>query len=506
MAPGPTSKEPLERLSKRLDPWLRKPAVAALCLLATAALGVASALAVREGIVPGIRDVDALEQAVMARQLAQGEGFRTNVIYPAELSLGADTAHPAVRQPPLWPLVLALPFALFGADASTADAASVALFGLLVATAAGLAAARGGLVAGAVAALAVALTSANRLLTLEPISATLFGVMIALVLWLCAAGAPAFAIGLACGLAYLTRYSGILLLPAALALVFARSRHPRLVVICCAGFVVAAAPWWLRNALVAGNPFFTLQSLAAWIAPGPPVAGIGPLFELQPEQAAHADPLVKLTTQLPLLLASFPYASVGLAAFIGVLLGVVRRDAFCAVWAAVAVLSLLLAAVTFPHGAEVAPLFPAMIALGAAAWMRYGGWLRAPALVLVAVAAWLPSYPDPPRDLRQLHNTQAYLRDASTREAPGARDALRRCLDGAPTVLAHGAPRVAWQTDAIALYAPVSEPAFWQIAEAHDVAFVQGHRPSDSDGRFAAAFSPRPDCAPDLYERKGNAR
>jgi hypothetical protein len=493
-------KEPLARFSERLDPLLQRRAVAALLLLVAAALGVASALAVRAGIEPGIRGAEALEQVVMARRLAQGEGFTTSVIYPAELSLGAGADHPAVRQPPLWPLVLALPFALFGADAGTADGASVALFGLLVAAAAGLAAARGGLLAGAVTALAVAFTSANRLLALEPVSATLFGVMIALVLWLCAAGAPAFAIGLACGLAYLTRYSGILLLPAALALLFAGRRDRRALLLCCAGFLVAALPWWIRNAALTGHPFYTLQALAAWIAPGPLVPGIGPLFELEP--GAHADPLVKLTTQLPLLLASLPFANANLAALAGIVLGIVRRDTYCAVLAGLAAIALLLAAVTLPHGAEAAPLFPSMIALGAAAWMRHGGWLRGPALALVAAAAWLPGYPEEPRDLRQLRNTREYLQDPSTRESMEARDKLRRCLDGA-TVLAHGAPRVAWQTDAIALYAPVSDALFYEIADAHAVAFVQGSRPGGSDAaRFAAEFSPRPDCAPDLFERK----
>ncbi|HEX5065079.1 MAG TPA: hypothetical protein VFY49_03130, partial [Myxococcota bacterium] len=225
-------------LSERLDPQLRRRAVAALCFCAAALLGIAAALAVREGIEPGIRDEDALEHAVMARRLARGEGFTTNLVYPAELSLGAGAGHPAVHQPPLWPLVLAVPFALFGADANVADATSIVLFGLLVATAAGLAAARGGLFAGAATVVAVAYTSASGLLTLEPTSATLFGVMVALVLWLCAAGAPAFAIGLACGLAYLTRYGGILLLPAALALVSGRRRDGRAVLVCCAGFLV----------------------------------------------------------------------------------------------------------------------------------------------------------------------------------------------------------------------------------------------------------------------------
>ena len=497
-------KEPLGRLSERLDPQLRSRGVVALLLIAAALIGIVSAHANQRGVEISIRGDDALEHAVMARRLARGEGFSTTVVYPAELRLGADASHPAVRQPPLWPLVLAAPFAVLGAEDGVARATTIAIFGLLVAIAAALAGARGGLLAGVVAALAVATTTPNLLLAIQPVSATLFAVLIALVLWLCASGAPAFAVGLACALAYLTRYSGILLLPAALVLVFARRRDGRAVAWCLAGFALVAAPWWIRNLLIAGNPFYSLQTLALWIAPGAPAPGVGLLFEAQPELSSQiAQPLVKLGAHLPFQLKQLPFASVNLAAFAGLLLGCARRDAFCVALAAVAFAALLIAGFMGPGGAEVAPYFPALIALGAAAWMRYGSWLRAPALALVLAAPLLPMWPREIRDLRQMRTTREYLRDPSTREVPGVRDALRRCLGDGTRVIAQAAPRIAWQTEAIALYAPSSAPTFWQIVEEQDVAFAQ--RTSDGEiepARFAAEFSPRPDCGPDLFERR----
>ena len=50
--------EPLGMLSERLDPQLRRRAVAALCFCAAALLGIAAALAVREGIEAWSGDVE----------------------------------------------------------------------------------------------------------------------------------------------------------------------------------------------------------------------------------------------------------------------------------------------------------------------------------------------------------------------------------------------------------------------------------------------------------------
>jgi hypothetical protein len=152
------------------------------------------------------------------------------------------------------------------------------------------------------------------------------------------------------------------------------------------------------------------------------------------------------------------------------------------------------------------PWIPAWIALGVAAWMRHGGWLRAPALALLLAAPVLPAIPSQMRDLRALTHTREFLRDPSTRESSAARDALRACLGERARVVAQAAPRVAWQTDAIAIYAPAAPDAFWQIAQGQDVAFAQRTSLGDLDPtRFAAEFEHRPGCPDDVYARRSDA-
>lgn len=494
---------------QRVAARLRTRRGVATLLLAAAALGASCAFAFHFGVAPAFRSGDGFEYALMGRRLAEGEGFTTGVIYPAELWLGADARHPAVRLPPFWPLLLAGPFALFGAEAGVAHATLVALCGVLVALAAALAGARGGLVAGGVAALAAATSHANLLLALEPDAHTIFACAVALVLLLCALPAPAFLVGLACGIAYLTRYSGVLLLPAALALVFARRREARSLAACGAGFLAVAAPWWIRNLLVAGDPFYSLLELTPWSARAPTVHSTLP-FQQQPDFASQfaTDPLVKIQTNLSTLLRYLPFANANLAACAGLLLGCLRRDAFCLAFAAIAALALVAAACAEPVGGELAPYFPALLALGAAAWLRHGGRLRAPALALLLLAPVLPSLPGELQDLRQLRISRAILlRTHEGEPPPEVRDALRRCLEDRPLVIAQAAPRIAWQADAIAIYAPLWPQEFWRIVEEQPVAFAQQTALGDlSAERFEAEFEPRSECAPDLYARRKSPR
>ena len=398
--------------ANRIGPALRSRRAAPWLLLAAAALGGASALYAQRGVAPAFRSGDALEYALMARRLAHGEGFTSGLVYPAELWLGAGAAHPAVKFPPLWPLALAGPFALFGADAGVAHALVVALVGALVAACAALAASRGGVAAGAVAALAVASSPPTLLLAFDPVSETLFALAIALALLACARSAPAWLTGVACGLAYLTRYNGAVLLPAALALVYAGQRTPRALLACLAGFLAVAAPWWLRNLWVAGDPFYSLLNLNLWITPDPTPHGASLFFQQQPDLAsrAAAEPLAKLARQLPVLIARLPFASVNLAAFAGLLLGCARRDRHCLAFAAVCAATLVVAAAALPLGRYLAPLFPAQLALGAAAWVRYGGRLRLPALALLLLAPALPSVPAELPDLALIRATREQAR------------------------------------------------------------------------------------------------
>jgi 4-amino-4-deoxy-L-arabinose transferase-like glycosyltransferase len=496
--------------ARRIAAALRSPraATSLLLLLAAAALGAASLLVAQRGVAPAFRSGDALEHALMARRLAQGEGFTTPLIYPAELRLGAGPAHPAVKFPPLWPLALAGPFAVFGAQAEVAHGAVLALFAALVAACAALASARGGrgAGAGAVAALAVATSPATLLLAFDPVSETLFAFTVALALLAAVAGAHAGWVGVACGLAYLTRYNGALLLPAALALVFARRRSPGALLACGAGFLAVAAPWWLRNLWVAGDPFYSLLNLNLWISAEPTPHGGSLFFQPEPDLAsrAAADPMAKLSAQLPFLLAHLPFASANLAACAGVLLGCLRRDLPCLAFTALAGATLVVAALALPLGRYLAPLFPAMLALGAAAWLRYGGRLRLPALALLLMAPALPGVPAELPDLALLRGTREQARGAD----PGgpsaeALAALRGCLSGRPLVLAQSAPRLAWDADAVAIYAPDAPPVFWRIVEEQPVDFAQVESLGRlAPGRFASEFAERPDCGPGIFERR----
>ena len=89
-------------------------------------------------------------------------------------------------------------------------------------------------------------------------------------------------------------------------------------------------------------------------------------------------------------------------------------------------------------------------------------------------------------------------------DALDRRAALERCIPPGAVVLAEKAPRVAWLTDATAVYLPASDEDLWTIVEGEPISFVQITRWQDTDRqRFDATFTPRPDCAPDLYARRG---
>lgn len=480
--------------------------------MAAALLGVASSLVDQRGVAPAFRSGDALEYALMARQIADGEGFTTNLIYPPALWLGIDAA-PAVIRPPLWPLVLAGPFAAFGADPGVARGVLVGLFAALVATSAALGATRGGPIAGGIAAVAVAISPETRLLALDAVSETLFALTIMLALLACARGASPFAVGLCSGLAYLTRYNGAILLPVLLGLVLARRPTPRALVTCVSGFVAVASPWWIRNLLVTGHPFYSLLELNLWVTPEPTPFGGSLFFQQEPDLAspAAADPREKLASQLPFLLARLPFASANLTACAGVLLGCLRRDLLCLAFTAICAATLVVTALALPLGRYLVPLLPAMMALGAAAWMRHGGRLRVPALALLLLAPALPRVPAQLPDLALLRAAWEAEREAGpgaapVRETPAA---LRACLVGRPVVIAEAAVArgLAWDTDAIVIFAPLSPAGFWRIVEEQPVAFAQrrglGTLPAE---RFEAEFAPRPDCGPGLYERRGRPR
>jgi 4-amino-4-deoxy-L-arabinose transferase-like glycosyltransferase len=455
---------------------------------------------------------DACEYAEMGRRLAAGEGFTTGVIYPAELAFGATEDHPAVMRPPLWPLALAAVFAVTGPRDGAAHALTGAFFLGTVALTAALGAALGGPVVGALAGLALATTPAFAGLALDAVSETLFAFIITLAFLLYSRRGHAFAIGLTCGLAYLTRYNGLLLFPVLLALLWAR--HPRAMrplLWCSAGLALVVLPWWLRNLWVAGNPVYSLLNLNLYFSPFVTGMHDSLYYVLEPDfdSAIAMHPVAKLWRQLPELVASWPLASLNLVACIGVLLACARGHGPSIGFAALAIGTTLAVAFGLPQGRYFVPFLPPLLALGASGWIRYSGRLAAPALALLLLAPLLPSFPEQRDDLKMLHGFFEWERNALRkdpsryRREEAAFAAMSRCLGDRPLVLAQGAARLVWETGAIAIYASNHPEDFWRIVDEAPVEYARMERWRKIDqNEFGRHFERRSECGPGLYERR----
>jgi 4-amino-4-deoxy-L-arabinose transferase-like glycosyltransferase len=455
---------------------------------------------------------DACEYAEMARRLAGGEGFTTGVIYPAELGFGASARHPAVMRPPLWPLALAPVFALTDAHDAAAHALTGAFFLGTVALTAALGAAVAGPVSGAVAALALAATPAFAGLAQDAVSETPFAFFVTLAFLLLVRQRSAFGVGLACGLAYLTRYNGLLLLPVLMALLWLRRpRALRPLLLCGAGFALVALPWWLRNLWVAGNPFFSLLNLNLYFSPHVAAMHDSLYYVLQPDPTSPVamHPFSKLRIQLPELIASWPLASLNLFACIGVLLACARGHPASLGFAALAIGTTVAVAFGLPQGRYFVPLLPTLIALGASGWIRHGGRLALAGLTLLLLAPLLPSFPEPRDDLGMVRGffdaERRALREdpARYRREDAGFEAMRRCLADRPLVLAQGAARIAWETGAIAIYATNHAEDFRRIVDEVPVEWAQIERWRKVDrDEFERHFERREDCGPGLYRRR----
>lgn len=461
----------------------------------------------------GLQSGDAHSYVIEARRIADGEGFTTPLIFPAELEFGASEDHPSLRRAPVWPLVIAAGFRLAGPEPWVPHVALLLLFVGTVAAGTLLATTLAGRWIGLLVGLAVATSPQLGLYTLDAVSEVPFAFSVTLVFLLLARQTHGLAIGTACALAYLTRYNGALLLPVALAVIAARRQPLRPLAWCALGFAAVASPWWIRNALVAGSPFFSLYDLAFQFpaVDVDRVMRVGsllhttPWYELEPRRGDAGELVAKLRLQLPGLLRRFPLASANLAAFAGVLLACARRDALAWALALVAAGTTALAALTVPNGRYLVPLLPAMLAIGASGLARYGGRLRAPALALVLAAPFLPAIPRETTDLHLQRALAGLLRAGEGEEAPPPA-ALVRCLAGRPLVVADDAPRLAWQVDALVIPTPASRRDFWLVVQRFPVRYARLQRfAMVSREDLERAFRPRSDCAPDLFERRAEA-
>jgi 4-amino-4-deoxy-L-arabinose transferase-like glycosyltransferase len=217
-----------------------------------------------------ILDPAAMDYAQLARNIARGEGFTTNVIRPISLARVSNISHhPDLYHAPLFPLWMALFFRLGGATPQMAAwSCGVAyLLSLPLVFYLGLK-----LFDRRIALLGLALYAVNYLSLqyavsgLETSLATLTAtaLMLALYFHLNAGEKPAPVTAALCGgaagLCFLVDYTYVCLLLPLLAAMVLRDGKRRWTEmgVSLAAFVLVVTPWAVRNARVTGNPAFTL--------------------------------------------------------------------------------------------------------------------------------------------------------------------------------------------------------------------------------------------------------
>ena len=314
-----------------------------------------------------------------------------------------------------------------------------------------------------------------------------------------------FWIGGVCALAYLTRYNGIALIGAVLFALFVgggRNRR-RDVLRCLFGFALVASPWWIRNALVAGNPLFSLYRWGVYLSPVGRARNTETLLhmiapDLGSPLAMH--PIAKLRLLLPMLVLQWPPASANLAACAGLLLACWRRSPVALGHLLLAAATTGIVAIALPRGRYFVPLLPALLAIGAASWLRYGGRARGVGVALLLLAPVLPTWPPEAGDLAFF---RAVLRAEPGRVSRSEAEPWVACLSPADLVVAERASDVVWKTGATTIWLTCSEADFWTIVERYPVDFARVTRRKDLlTPRFHAAFEPVPDCGPTLYRRR----
>jgi 4-amino-4-deoxy-L-arabinose transferase-like glycosyltransferase len=213
----------------------------------------------------------AMDLAQIARHLSAGHGYVTSFLRPVAIGLYPHAPAPEICNAPLYPLMLGLVFgALPQTDAVVAGvsafffAATVGMIYLLASRVFDRA-------VGILAAVIFALNGQALVYAISGLHVTLWAFLLALAVYLAYAShdsAPrSIAAGAVLGLAWLTEYMTFaLVIPMLLTAYYAHStpaahRPSRLRRLAwfALGLVAVAIPWWVRNSIVAHDPFFTLQ-------------------------------------------------------------------------------------------------------------------------------------------------------------------------------------------------------------------------------------------------------
>ncbi len=240
---------------------------------------------------PSPPDSDLYTHLATARHLVRGEGFLNDVVYPLSLSFPfADRApQPLIHRPPGYPLLLTLPVALSGDDPQRAEDLTrllhAALLGLTVAL--GLAAMhRRGRLDAALPWCATLLFSPLLAMTAGWSQVETPVALLLLLLWVrrregAASSRTSSAIdGLLAAAVALLRTDLVWLPWLWLLLTGCRGRA---LLRTAAVWALLMAPWWIRNLVVTGQPFFALQAYAEHLKGTAELPGYAAYLRERPE-------------------------------------------------------------------------------------------------------------------------------------------------------------------------------------------------------------------------------
>jgi hypothetical protein len=213
-----------------------------------------------------IEGIEAIDLAQVARSVAEGEGFVTRFVRPVGLRYQESAiGQPELTRPPLYILVLALAMKFMEAADGTVVAVS-AVFYFLALLLLWWFSRR--FFPPETTALALLFWAINPLLLRHSIDGGpgTFSAFLGLAFFAFLSRSPwsapaAFGAGAAAGLAALTRYSYALWLLPGLVFLWSASGQERWgrIKFFLGGAVLVLLPWLVRNALIAGNPVFSLQ-------------------------------------------------------------------------------------------------------------------------------------------------------------------------------------------------------------------------------------------------------
>lgn len=227
----------------------------------------------------GLAGPAALDQAQLARNIASGRGFVTDIVTPLSLQRFRNVSHhPDTVNAPLGPLFLALAFRIASPSDTTAAMLTVILWLFVVGLTWLFAWRAFGPGASALAAILVCINTTMLSAAISGAPHMLATLLCTLLLyamyelgtasvraswlprWLPPVAVPAALWGIIFALGCLTLPLACLLLPGLLVYVWLWPKERRVrSITCVVAAFVAVLPWLLRNTIVCGNPLFTLR-------------------------------------------------------------------------------------------------------------------------------------------------------------------------------------------------------------------------------------------------------